>query len=159
MRFNMQRFHFNTGFRHPGETITIYITELKKLSEHCEYGETLSEMIRDRLVVGVSNDQIQRRLLSERKLTFEKAREMAIAMEAASKDVTELKSILPQPLKREPASDVHWMSQRNPGQQNVVIGSCVTIHQTCGKGVEMLPMPSYQACCPSRQRQVQKKDS
>ena len=47
-------------------------------------------MLRDRLVCGVSDDSIQRRLLSEKVLTFETALEIAVSIEAAKKNVDEL---------------------------------------------------------------------
>jgi len=42
-----------------------YIAELRKLSNDCDYGESLNEMLRDHLVCGVKNKRIQRRLLAE----------------------------------------------------------------------------------------------
>ena len=47
-------------------------------------------MIRDRLVCGVNNDLIQRRLLSETELGLKKALELALGMETAAKNVREL---------------------------------------------------------------------
>ena len=47
------------------ESIAAYLAALRELFEYCEYGDTLSEMIRDRLVCGVNHDGIQRRLLAE----------------------------------------------------------------------------------------------
>uniref|UniRef100_A0AAQ4NRX0 Gypsy retrotransposon integrase-like protein 1 n=1 Tax=Gasterosteus aculeatus aculeatus TaxID=481459 RepID=A0AAQ4NRX0_GASAC len=47
-------------------------------------------MLRDRLVCGINDDRIQRRLLSETDLTFEKAFKIAVAAEAASKNVQDL---------------------------------------------------------------------
>ena len=38
---------------------------LRKLSEHCNYGETLPEMLRDWLVCGINIEKMQRRLLAE----------------------------------------------------------------------------------------------
>ena len=49
-------------------------------------------MIRDRLVCGVMDNKIQRRLLAEKDLTFKKAYEMAISMEMAAKGVVDLQS-------------------------------------------------------------------
>ena len=43
-------------------------------------------MIRDRLVCGVNEEKIQKRLLSEKDLTYQKAMDLAQAMEAADKD-------------------------------------------------------------------------
>ena len=41
-------------------------------------------MLRDRLVCGVQQDSIQQRLLAEKDLTYQKALELATAMEAAA---------------------------------------------------------------------------
>lgn len=70
-----------------------YMVELRKLALHCDYKD-LEEMLRDRLVCGVKDEGMQRRLLSESKLTFEKALELCQAMEAASKDVIEMQGKL-----------------------------------------------------------------
>ena len=48
-------------------------------------------MLRDRLVCGIANEAVQRRLLAEPKLTYEKAVELALSMETAARNVTELK--------------------------------------------------------------------
>ncbi|XP_022101226.1 uncharacterized protein LOC110984905 [Acanthaster planci] len=50
-------------------------------------------MLRDRLVVGCREPAIQRKLLSDTSLTFEKALNIATAMEMASKDVEKIKEI------------------------------------------------------------------
>ena len=49
-------------------------------------------MIRDRLVCGVNDVAIQRRLLAEPTLTYEKAVELALSAETAARSVRELKS-------------------------------------------------------------------
>jgi hypothetical protein len=45
------------------------VAELRKLSEHCNFGTTLNDMLRNRLVCGVGDQRIQRRLLAEPDLT------------------------------------------------------------------------------------------
>lgn len=50
----------------------------------------MDEMLHDRLVCGINEDNIQRRLLSEKKLTYEKALELAHSMEAAMKSAEEI---------------------------------------------------------------------
>ncbi|UYV79478.1 K02A2.6-like [Cordylochernes scorpioides] len=49
----------------PGEKISTYIAELKKMAEYCKFGSTLDEAIRDRLIAGIEDDSIQRKLLGE----------------------------------------------------------------------------------------------
>ena len=86
----VQRFKFNTRVRGASESIRTFVAELKKLSEFCEYNDSLEEMLRDRLVCGINNRRIQQRLLTERSLTFAKALEIAQAMEAAAEGIEDL---------------------------------------------------------------------
>ena len=66
----IERFKFNSRFRHEGETAAQYLAELWNLARYCEYGQNLDEMLRDRLVCGIKDGKIQRRLLSEKELTL-----------------------------------------------------------------------------------------
>ncbi|KAK3791427.1 hypothetical protein RRG08_046579 [Elysia crispata] len=86
----VQRFKFNIRVRGASESIRPFVAELKKLSEFCEYNDSLEEMLRDRLVCGINNRRIQQRLLSERSLTFAKALDIAHAMEAAAEGIEDL---------------------------------------------------------------------
>ena len=88
----VQRFRFNSRNRHTGESIAAYVAQLRQLAEHCEYGTTLNDMLRDRLVCGVDDLRIQRHLLAEPQLTFDKAFEIAMASESAEKNVKDLQS-------------------------------------------------------------------
>lgn len=88
----VQRFRFNGRNRRTGESVAAYVAELRQLAEHCEYGTTLNDMLRDRLVCGVEDSRIQRRLLAEPGLTFDKAFEIAMASESAEKNVKDLQS-------------------------------------------------------------------
>ena len=86
----VQRFKFYNRTRSKEESIATYVAALRALAEYCEYGDSLNIMLRDRLVCGVNHEGIQRRLLSEKDLTYEKALEIALAMEAAAKDTRDL---------------------------------------------------------------------
>lgn len=89
----VKRFEFNTRFQGEGESVTTYVAELHKIAEFCDYGAVLSDMLRGRLVCGISNKAIQRRLLQGSALTFDKALEVALAVEAADKDSQRLTGI------------------------------------------------------------------
>lgn len=80
----VQRYKFNSRTRKNGETVADF--ELK-LTQHCGYGTSLQQML---LVCGVNDDRMQRRLLSEVDLTFEKALNICQAMESANKNVRDL---------------------------------------------------------------------
>ena len=62
-----------------------YVAELKRLAGTCAFGAFLAEALRDRFVCGLANESIQRRLLSEPELDFEKAVQIARGIEAAQK--------------------------------------------------------------------------
>ncbi|UYV62917.1 K02A2.6-like [Cordylochernes scorpioides] len=77
----------------PGENISTYIAELKKMAEYCKFGSTIDEAIRDRLIAGIEDDSIQRKLLGEGdSLTLHKAIEIALALEAAAQYAKDLQS-------------------------------------------------------------------
>ena len=50
----VQRYKFHIRVRQTGESISTFVAELRALSEHYEFGNTLEEMLRDRLVCGVN---------------------------------------------------------------------------------------------------------
>ena len=85
-----ERFKFHRRNQREGESIAQYIAELRKLSEHCEFRDYLNQALRDRLVCGLTSEAMQKRLLSEKDLTLAKAQEIAMGMEAAAKEASEL---------------------------------------------------------------------
>ena len=92
-----QRFKFNSRARQGGESIASFVAELRKLAEHCEFGDMLEDMLRDRLVSGIEDIQIQHHLLSESKLTLKRALEIASAMELAAKDAKVIRGTTNEP--------------------------------------------------------------
>ena len=108
----VQRFKFHTHSRKEGVSVAAFVAELRQLSEYCEFGPVLDDMLRDRLVCGINNDSIQRRLLGEVTLTFKKALEIAHAMETAannSKDIQAANASVPQ-------STVHRLFKEGRGK-------------------------------------------
>ena len=59
----VQRYRFHTRFRQQGETVATYMSELCAIAQWCNFAESLENMLRDRLVVGIDNEAIQHRLL------------------------------------------------------------------------------------------------
>ncbi|GFV71180.1 transposon Tf2-8 polyprotein [Trichonephila clavipes] len=87
-----ERFCFYKRKQFEGESIANYCAELQKLSIHCNFGNNLSTMLRDKLVMGLKNENIQKKLSAEDKLTYEKAKSIAFAMESAQRDVCEIQN-------------------------------------------------------------------
>lgn len=80
-----KRFRFHSHNQKKTESITEYMAELRRLAEHCYFGEGLSDALRDRLVCGLQHEGTQKRLLTEGDLTLARALEIAISMETAAK--------------------------------------------------------------------------
>ena len=59
----VELFKFHSRVRKAGELIATYVAELRALSEYCNFGATLDDMLRDRLVCGVNDQAIQKQLL------------------------------------------------------------------------------------------------
>ncbi|XP_039518223.1 uncharacterized protein K02A2.6-like [Pimephales promelas] len=87
-----ERFRFHKRNQEEGETVTMFVAALKKLSEHCEFGDVLNDTLRDRLVCGLRSEAIQKRLLSESNLTLQKATEISVGMELAAKEAQHFSS-------------------------------------------------------------------
>ncbi len=79
-----QRFVFYRRDRRASESVKVYISELRRLSEHCEFGTTLDDSLRDRFVGGLNDGAMQQKLLAIKSLTLKTALDNAIAMEAAA---------------------------------------------------------------------------
>ena len=75
-----ERACFNQRHQEEGETFDNYVTALYGLVEHCMYGSLQSEMIRDRIVVGLCDRKLSEHLQLEPDLTLEKA--IAIVVKA-----------------------------------------------------------------------------
>lgn len=96
--------------RTEGETVQEYVAELRSLSKYCNFGDTLNTMLRDKLVVvGVKDDRIQKKLLGETTLAFEKAMSIAIAMGTTSKDLQELHKVSQSTPSIAPSGNVNKM--------------------------------------------------
>ena len=74
---------------------------MKALAQYCNFGASSTDLLRDCIVCGINDDHVQRRLLSEKALTFEKVLELAVSLETAKKNVSELQgTAMPQAVHR-----------------------------------------------------------
>ena len=77
----VELFNFYMCWQRLNRTISDFIAHLKK-TKSCEFGPTIQDMLRDLLVVGVADDRIRRR---KKKLNFDQAKQIALAVESADK--------------------------------------------------------------------------
>ena len=105
----MQRYKFNTHIRNAKGTVADYVAALREIAQHCEYKDSLQDLLRDRLVCGVNHEGITNRLLAEKKLTYDKAMELAQAIESAERDTKQLKAA-----QATSTPPVHYSSTKRP---------------------------------------------
>ena len=88
----MQRYKVNTRIRSARESVADYVAALREIAQHCEYKDSLQDLLRDRLICGVNHEGITNRLLAEKELTYDKALELAQAIGSAERDTKQLKA-------------------------------------------------------------------
>ncbi|KAG8179018.1 hypothetical protein JTE90_011965 [Oedothorax gibbosus] len=127
----VERFRFNSRARQAGESVATFVSELRRLSEVCNFGDTLDTMIRDRIVCGIQNPEIQRRLLSEKDLKLQSAIDIAVSMETAVKNSLELQGAD----SLAPTAAVHkaFHQQKRSGAPKSVFKECIR----CGSSDHM----------------------
>lgn len=76
-----ERFAFHRTVQEAAESIDEFVAKLRGLAERCGFQERLDEMVRDRLVVGVKDEAVQRELLAESELSLAKAVRIAKRVE------------------------------------------------------------------------------
>ena len=86
----MKRFHFNTRCQQEGESVGVFVAALRSIAEHCQYGDSLKDTLRDRIVCGIRDKSVQCSLLKETKLTYETALDTSLAAESAKRDALKL---------------------------------------------------------------------
>uniref|UniRef100_A0A5S6Q663 CCHC-type domain-containing protein n=1 Tax=Trichuris muris TaxID=70415 RepID=A0A5S6Q663_TRIMR len=88
----VERFRFYKRDQRPNESIADFVAELRRLSEHCNFGNGLDTALRDRLVCGISDESLQRRLLADQVATFDVALREALATETARLQALEIRT-------------------------------------------------------------------
>jgi len=120
-----ERFKFHHHNQREGKTVAQYMATLRKLTERCEFRDYLEEALRDRLVCGLRSEAVQRRLLSEKDLKLKAAYDIAVSMETASRQASELQAS---------AKATGTQPHREVGRVTAGRGTSVTPPQSCRCG-------------------------
>ncbi|KRZ80004.1 Uncharacterized protein T10_3602 [Trichinella papuae] len=113
-----QRFLYQRRLQQPGEGVVAYVTELRHLAQHCNFGETLESRLRDQLVCGLRDRDLQKQLLTDGELTFAKAFERALSAEAATSQVSDIPATNPAATTEEQLV-TQKKSDRNSSMRNI----------------------------------------
>ena len=88
-----ERFKFNQRNQEAGESFDAYLTALRNLAESCNFctfPNMSDSLLRDRIVLGIRNEDARKRLLQERKLDLKKCIDICRTSESAT---TQLRAI------------------------------------------------------------------
>ncbi|XP_028394385.1 uncharacterized protein K02A2.6-like [Dendronephthya gigantea] len=110
-----ERYKFHNRFQQQGETIDTYATVIRTLADRCKFGALKEELVRDRIVCGIRDNTLQKKLLQETSLTLEKCLNICRAAEAANnqqKQISHNTSESTHALK--PKGKPQFNSQRKP---------------------------------------------
>ena len=160
----VQHFKFNICIRILKENITQYVICLWELIQYYDFGDTLNDMLGERLVSGVNNEQLQRRLLSEPQSTFKKALEISQTFETAARDARDLqklpRSVVPIHAITQKTSHLecyHFGEQHDPlacrhqespchtcGRKGHLATNCLNSQQTCTQFPQRAPPRTQQ---------------
>ncbi|XP_074033972.1 uncharacterized protein isoform X2 [Leptinotarsa decemlineata] len=83
----LSRYLFNIRKQLEGEMLKDFIRELRDLAEPCNFGDQKESLIRDQVILGISNDQLRNNLLSLRTLTLEQMEQICYASELKKNQV------------------------------------------------------------------------
>ena len=124
-----------------------FVAKLRRLAEHCQFGQTLDDMLRDRLVCGIADGRVQRRLLTEPELTLKKALKLAQAQETAGKGAQPLQQQRPQTSQIHAIGQTKWSNHRqmNARQEQQQREQCPCYH--CGGKHQQRDCPFRDAEC------------
>lgn len=107
-----ERYVFYQRTQHEGESFDVFLMDIKRLVRTCEFGATEKEMLRDRIVMGVADKKLQKRLLETAALTYDTAVEKGRTNEAtAQQSETMNKNVAVSEIR--PGTHTHTYTQSN----------------------------------------------
>ncbi|KXJ76853.1 hypothetical protein RP20_CCG008787 [Aedes albopictus] len=86
----MHRYKFYNKFQGPAESSENFVLAVRLLAESCNFKEFKNEAIRDRLIFGLRNKKLQRKILLEDEIAVEALEKMIINDEEASQRTREI---------------------------------------------------------------------
>ena len=106
----LERHLFNSRGQEEGELFDDFLTDIKILSKNCGFcGSCHDSLVRDRIVAGVNDDQLRKRLLSDSKLDLQKAENICRSYEKATQGMEAL---------NESKTEINLVQSRKSYKQN-----------------------------------------
>ncbi|UYV79311.1 K02A2.6-like [Cordylochernes scorpioides] len=131
------------------ESFNDFLTRIKLQIANCKYAVISDELLKDRIVVEIINNEIRERLLSEADLNLEKATQICIACENAT---NQMKHVLSDSDKQVAVTKVNSKKRedrKEPRKENTTNQSHKIIEncRNCGRSHKINQCPAYQKRC------------
>ena len=136
-----ERFLFFTRDQRESETVDQYLTELRQIAANCDFESiTPDQLLRDRLVTGTKTAKVRENLLKEKKLTLEKAIDIARAAESTA---VQMKVMSAEPGLSAVKEKEKKQSENVPSVSSGWIKDC----RFCGRNHERRSCPAFGQIC------------
>ena len=89
----VERFNFNSVTQGEGETFESFLSRLQTKASTCEFGSLQESLIRDRIIYGIQDKGLQRRLVRETNILLDDCIKYCIATEQSDRQVKLLQGI------------------------------------------------------------------
>lgn len=89
-----ERYTFNKMIQEIGESFDEYYSKILKQSINCEFGALADELLRDKIVIGISDMGLRQKLLAEENLGLTKTINICKAFEQAQKQVQMMNNMI-----------------------------------------------------------------
>jgi len=89
-----ERSVFRSRLQKDGESVMQYISQLKTLSQTCNFGKNLEENLVEQINHGLANKTLKKRLYEEKELSFKKCVEIVSSWEATELSLATSKGVL-----------------------------------------------------------------
>ena len=79
-----ERATFHKIVREPEERMKDFLLRIQQQASNCQFGDQLESQMRDRIVAGVNDEEVERKLLIRKELTFKNASQILIDSDSIS---------------------------------------------------------------------------
>ena len=103
-----ERYNFNRRVQEESESVDSFVAALRTLAKTCNYGTLTDTLIRDRMVVGVRDNSLRKKLLQTSNLTLQSGIDICRSSECTARQIKDM---------GQQYEDVHSVGKRSQGNR------------------------------------------